>query len=204
MKWPKVIVILSLIFLLFLLFSEFVFTSALAQDFSTKTIDARIKISVCGDGTTEGVEDCDNGLSGKTCLDLGYVSGDLKCDIACGFDVSDCLPVPTSTPTPIPPTPAVTASSSVASSAVPSTPTPTSISKKPTTKPNLPFLIRVFDIDGDDKIEADELFPSIKLWVGEWRNVLLKASVEGKKCDLNNDNKCDLKDFSILMYYVGR
>jgi len=50
--------------------------------------------------------------------------------------------------------------------------------------------------------------------VDEWKNALLEeitvAKGEGtgskgsKKCDINNDGTCSLKDFSVLMFYVER
>ena len=52
------------------------------------------------------------------------------------------------------------------------------------------------------------------VYVYEWKNALLEeitvAKGEGtgskgsKKCDINNDGTCSLKDFSVLMFYVER
>jgi len=39
----------------------------------------------------------------------------------------------------------------------------------------------------------------VAMWVEEWRNMQ-----EIENCDMNNDKRCDLKDFSILMFYVER
>ena len=50
-----------------------------------------------------------------------------------------------------------------------------------------------------------------KSWVEEWRQVILEeiAQEEGvtlgkkeRKCDLNKDYRCDLKDFSILLFML--
>ncbi len=48
-----------------------------------------------------------------------------------------------------------------------------------------------------DKLTADNIADYIELWV-KYRNF------GTLQCDLNNDNICDLVDFSILMYRVGR
>jgi hypothetical protein len=48
-----------------------------------------------------------------------------------------------------------------------------------------------------DKLTADNIAEYVELWV-KYRNL------GTLQCDLNNDNICDLVDFSILMYRVGR
>ncbi len=54
---------------------------------------------VCGNGVAEGEEKCDGSeLRGKTCKDLGYDTGTLKCTNQCTYDTSDCT---TLTGTPI-------------------------------------------------------------------------------------------------------
>ena len=69
----------------------------------------------------------------------------------------------------------------------------------------------VFDIDGSGRIEVAEVFASVKAWVNEWQIAVVealepeKAKVEEPfRCDLNRDGECNLLDFSILLYYVGR
>lgn len=55
------------------------------------TVSATIKVSVCGNNTWESGESCDGpDLNGRTCFDLGFVSGTLACDFACDFDTSGC------------------------------------------------------------------------------------------------------------------
>src|SRR5574342_391374 len=99
----------------------------IAQTSST-TINATIKLSVCGDSVVEGQEDCEgSNLNGKSCTSLGYSGGGLSCDIACSFDTSSCIsPTPTPTPTATP-TPARNASASVAGGPT-NTPAPTTVS----------------------------------------------------------------------------
>lgn len=95
MNWRKKI---GLLFIgLFLVFT-FNPNSVFSQGSSTESIEATIKISVCGNGIIEGGEDCEGSdLGGQTCLDLGYAGGTLVCDIACTFDTSGCVAFPTIT-----------------------------------------------------------------------------------------------------------
>jgi len=45
----------------------------------------------CGNGIMEYPEECDlEALAGKTCMDFGFTSGELKCKIDCKFDKSEC------------------------------------------------------------------------------------------------------------------
>ncbi len=230
MKWIKLILLcLCLIWL----FKSF----AIVQGRFSDLITATIKISVCGDGIIEGGEDCEGiDLGGATCESLGYPGGVLTCDIACSFDTSGCLPMPTATPTPtstptptptatptLTPTPTSTptpvATAAPTSEATPTpgeaaeTPTPTSIpTATPTPTPILPLALRIFDVDNTGRIEVVEAFSAVLAWVDEWKVVLAKEIYreeeipleEGKKCDLNNDGFCNLIDFSVLLYYIGR
>lgn len=239
MKHEKIVIIGGLISLLFLIFMRFVSVPAIGQDVSSHTVNATIRISVCGDLVAEGPEDCDNNdLAGKTCIDLGYASGDLTCDIACSFDTSNCIsptptptptstptptPTPTSTPTPTPlPTAVITPTVVIPTSEVTpaSSPAPTTVElvtptvfQPPTVKPYTPFFLIPFDSDGDGKITIDEIFIVAKSWVEEWHQAMLEEISQGesviltkkeRKCDLNRDYRCDLKDFSMLLYYVDR
>ncbi len=55
-----------------------------------------------------------------------------------------------------------------------------------------------FDIDNSGKIEMSELELAIRRW-------LLETKGKGNgRCDLNFDGKCDIIDFSILLYYIDR
>jgi len=46
---------------------------------------------VCGNGIVESVEQCDtSNLNGKTCINLGYAGGTLKCTSDCTFDMTGC------------------------------------------------------------------------------------------------------------------
>jgi hypothetical protein len=92
--------------------------------------------------------------------------------------------VPTSTPAP-------GTTTTTAVSAPTSTPGPSFL-------PSLPVFINFFDIDGSGRIEIREIFNAAKLWVEQWRQR------KTENCDLNRDKSCNLLDFSILLYYIGR
>lgn len=84
----------------------------------------------------------------------------------------------------------------------------------PTPTPALPLLVSIFDIDKSGKIELTEVFTAVKSWVEEWKEILKGETLKGealavfekkpKKCDINHDNRCNLVDLSVLLYYIGR
>jgi len=193
-------------------------------------ISATIKISVCGNEIIEGGEDCEGeNLNGQTCESLGYGPGNLSCDIACSFDTYGCSPAPSPTPTPTPtpiPTPTATATptsastttsstppasdeSSIVTSFLTSTPTPTSIVSS---LPIIPDVLRFYTdyLNENGRIKAGELYNAVKSWVDDWKKVILAfthgedVNTRERRCDVNQDNRCDLKDLSILLFYVER
>jgi hypothetical protein len=165
---------------------------------ANKTIEATIKISVCGNEVKEGGEDCDNtDLDNQTCVTLGYGPGDLSCDPDCSFNLSQCSPVPTATPTPsatptptlgptaaptpisaATPTPTAGPTSTPASAAT-STPAPTAVPTPIEIRvtlvpvPTLPPPVSIFDLDESGKIETTEIYEVIRLWVDDWKDSLL-------------------------------
>lgn len=114
---------------------------------------------------------------------------------------------PTSTPTPTP-------TSTSSSSGPTSTPTPTQVpTPTPTPKSILPLALLVFDLSGVGRIRIIDLPFVLRIWVDEWKNALAeelspkgKTSLEtgNKKCDINGDGECNLKDLSILLFYIER
>lgn len=211
---------------------------------TAKDIAATVKASVCGNEIIEGNEDCEgDNLNNQTCAGLGYTGGTLSCDVACSFDISDCLPAPTATPTPTPtntptptltptptatltPTPTVVAATSTPAPAATNTPGPaatstpapaatatpsTALGASPVPAPAIPAMVLFFDFDKSGKIEITEVFVAVKSWVEEWRQAVIEEIAQGKgvtlgkkerKCDLNKDYRCDLRDFSVLLFYV--
>lgn len=175
------------------------------QASSTGLVNATVKISVCGNGIIENGEDCESGnLQGKICSDLGYSGGSLACDISCSFDTSNCNIPSISSTSGSSTTSTTTTASSVLSTATP-TPTPECI---------LPTALQVFDISGFCKIRITDLPIIVKLWIDEWKEALIEeiarakgetmAKTENRKCDINGDGECNIKDFSILLFYVER
>lgn len=179
---------------------------------TSSTINATIKISVCGNHIKEGGEDCDNtDFGGMDCRNYGYGSGILNCDISCSVDTSGCV-LATPTPTLITTvTPHVTQPTSVVSQPVSSVSHTPEASNSPTpyfvkSIPFLPEPLRWYDLKGAGRIDMQELYTVVKLWVTEWRTGDSEASDhrDNKKCDIDNNSVCDMKDLSILFYYVGR
>jgi len=176
---------------------------------SMKNVNVTVSISICGNKIIEGGEDCEGGnLNGQTCESIGYGPGTLSCDIACSFDTYSCSPAPTPTHTPNPTHHVSTTTTSL----IPK-PITTTSSPSPTTKSALPAFLIPFDPDGDGKIALTDIYIVAKDWVEKWRQAILEETIQGegviltKKewgCDLNGDGRCDLKDFSVLLFYVGR
>jgi len=63
--------------------------------------------------------------------------------------------------------------------------------------PSLPQVLAFFDIDRDGRINIAEVYSAVKSWVTQWRD-------STGRCDVNYDGECNLKDLSILLFYVGR
>ncbi|OGC57856.1 hypothetical protein A2976_01720 [candidate division WWE3 bacterium RIFCSPLOWO2_01_FULL_41_9] len=59
----------------------------------------------------------------------------------------------------------------------------------------LPNFLKLFDWDFNCKINFDEYASSARSWVGLWR-------IDQEPCDINSDGRCDIRDFSILLYHV--
>lgn len=56
------------------------------------TIDATVKITVCGDSIVETPEECDGlNLNGASCELLGFVGGTLSCSFVCEFNTTLCV-----------------------------------------------------------------------------------------------------------------
>lgn len=58
---------------------------------ASSSIDATVKITVCGDGVVDTAEQCDgSNLNGASCSSRGFAGGTLSCSAACEFEVSAC------------------------------------------------------------------------------------------------------------------
>lgn len=189
----------------------------------SQQINATVKISICGNDVIEGGEDCEGAnLNGKSCTTLGYSGGILSCDIACTFDTYACIP-PTPTPTPtITPTPTQVTSFSNSGNSPSSS--PTGEAQRTTTqlqsnsripeffnslvtnsRKTLPASMGFLDVRNIGKLLLSDISQIVRIWVDEWRFALRQQQqsniAQNYKCDINRDKNCDIKDFSIMMYY---
>lgn len=209
MKASLHIFVVSLSFVLLIVFSYIGFiTSRLnAQEFVDENINVTVRISVCGDGVAEFPEDCDGGdLGGSTCRELGFFAGSLYCTYACEFETDNCFGVaPTATPsatnTPESKRKTETDGGFISRSGgaqvetgqlitnviVPAIKRPRGVNKN----------LFILDGNGDGFIERFEIADVVGKWIEFFRN-------RNHGCDLNDDIKCNLIDFSILMYHVDR
>ena len=106
--------------------------------------------------------------------------------------LSYVAPTPTPSQTPNPSTSPISSSTTTSTSPSPSSSVTPSISPSPSPTPT-PFFIPLYDQNDDGRLNLSELFEIVSSWL---RHHL--------PCDLNNDQKCDLVDLSILLYYFER
>lgn len=182
---------------------------------ATTTVHTTIQVSVCGNNTAEGGEDCDNSdLRGKSCTSLGYASGTLGCDISCSYDTTGCVagsptptPTPNPSPTPLPtsgqatPTPTVIpqpTSTPVPQVAIQDTPTPQIPTNTPVPLPTtitaaqeaFPSTLQVF-ISENGTIAVEQLHSVLTLWVAGWKNFVQPGSTTNTKTS-NAKTACDI------------
>jgi hypothetical protein len=191
----------------FLILLLILFSAGNIHAFYDTSIGATVKLGVCGNNIVEYLENCEGSdLNRKTCQNMGFSGGTLKCDIACAYDTSGCLNLLV-TPTP-------TSTSSSVSTSAPTTETLESYFLPPNSSAvtilktilnieNLPLLLVNLDPNKNGRIEADELAIVAGTWVKSWSS-FLKDGSGANNCDINSDNICDLSDFSIVLYHIGR
>jgi hypothetical protein len=195
---------------------------------SSQTIHSTVRIPICGDLIAEPPEECDNtDLASSSCRSLGYDTGELQCDIGCEFDETLCtgvapLPTPTptatNTPTPLPeqaslpsptpfienvqPTPQIDV---VVANAIDIPFTPEVIVRNIIPQQFIPLALFLYDANGDGVLSAGEFLEAARSWVSDWRKSFslefARSAQSSLTCDINTDESCDVKDFSILLYY---
>ena len=167
-----------------------------AQTAST-TINATVKLNICGDNVVEGPEDCEgNNLNGKSCTNVGHTGGTLTCDISCSFDKTACTdfstPTPTTSPTTVSEEPNL-------SPGITTTVLPTNLPQQNTTTKTIPQRLReLFGINTTTTISIQDAIRIIDLWK-EARDT---NTATDQQCDSNEDTICDLQDLSIILYYI--
>ena len=162
-----------------------------SQEPVTHLIEANIRLSICGDNVVEGQEECEPLLfENFSCSLLGYEGEEVVCDNSCSFDLTACI-------IPEPPPPPVIDDDIIEESVEKYVPKP----RPTTTEYQYPFL-EYFDLNRNGKIDSNEFIISIKLWGEYWRLYRTESEdIDTLRCDLNNDNKCDIVDLSILLYH---
>jgi hypothetical protein len=164
-------------------------------------VNATVRISICGNGVIEGGEDCEGiNLNAKTCQDFKSQGGALSCDISCSFNASQCsnakqveVQAQTYIKEQMP---------FLNSTIIPTiTPVKTRNHTQQTTffRSILPPKVNIFDIDKDGHITTSELPDILKMWTSFWKN-----NSKNKECDLTGNGTCEIKDLSVLLYYVNR
>ena len=164
-----------------------------SQEEPTHLIEANIKLAICGNEVVERGEDCEPLLFVDfACSSLGYEGEYVLCDNSCSYDLSACI-------IPDPPPPPVIDEEIIEESVEKYVPKPRATPA--ITAYEYPFL-EYFDLNMNGRIDADEFVTSVKLWGEYWKLYRTESDeIETLRCDLNNDNKCDIVDLSILLYH---
>jgi len=183
---------------LVLIFMSLSITCALtntARADQSESIMITTKINVCGDDAAEGPEECDNlDLKGETCKSLGFSGGVLTCDLACDFDKSGCF-FKTLIET-------TTSTSDKEDAQNNLRPQITQIKdQQETSTPTLPRGIERYDTNNNGRLDVSEIYDIAKAWVDNLRQSDVGIN---PTCDVNSDGRCNLIDFSVLMYYVDQ
>ncbi|MBI2414886.1 hypothetical protein HYV31_03595 [candidate division WWE3 bacterium] len=183
----------------------------------THTVNATIKINVCGDSVKENPEDCDIGDFGSlTCNDYGFNSGSLSCDISCSVVTTACFNTSADSGDGDNSDSSSSSESNNEITDSTSDQTGTNDSSKlsfETIVRAFPIaLLSTFDIDRSGTIETGEVPDLIRAWVNDWRDRIAKdiqdiTELSGNNeisslCDVNKDSTCSIVDFSVMLYYL--
>lgn len=176
----------------------------LAQEASS-SLDATVKVSVCGDFIAEGPEECDNeDIKNATCRSLGYDTGELSCNPDCTLDRSLCTGT-----APVPPPPSDDTNDDEDSDSSGSsrrsrnrvTQAVVTITEAVVEEVSqIVMKLGRFDLNNNGILDFEEIHAAMRIWVIAWRS----PTPDIETCDVNNDGVCNLKDFSVILYYTDR
>ncbi len=80
----------KILFISFIIILGIVLVSPIAYA-QTGSVQATVKVSVCGNDLVEADEECDNSdFNNQSCSSFGFNTGDLSCNADCTVDTSDC------------------------------------------------------------------------------------------------------------------
>ncbi len=204
-QWIKYRIVFIVLFGFYILISLF---SDRLDAVNEATVTGSVKLSLCGDGVVEGSEDCEPEYNEVfNCSDIGSYTGQTTCEISCSFDMLLCTPVvePEPEEPPVDEGDGDDDQDGAGGTARPIFPAqPVELAQEFLRHLLLPSFLRIYDVNRDGILTSDEFLTLIPVWVGSWREYLIAEDVSEspiEKCDLNRDRKCDLFDFSILLYY---
>lgn len=158
----------------------------------------------------------ENLSSGWTTTGLVNATCTITADGFCNFQTSLASYFVAAKPGATPaPTPTTSSSSSTTSSSSSSNSSGGSISSSTASTPasfpvfRLPAELLPFDVHMTGHLNVDDLETMITIWIDSWKSVINRYPLNGEvlrseKCDIDMNKNCDIKDFSVLMYYVGR
>lgn len=189
------------IFFLSLFWVQFFFFSLLVSSYAqVDGLTATVKVSLCGDNIAEGKEHCDGtDTPNNTCVFWGYDGGEILCDPSCYYDFSNCYHDPEEEE-PINP-------DETEAEIILLNPIYQYIIFPTQEDSERTAFLKSFDANNNGLIEADEIPLIVVNWVNAWTHEFdddfTRSDHVLKICDLNEDSKCDVVDFSMLMFLVN-
>ena len=174
-------------------------------------IEGSVRVNICGDSIADGPEHCDGrDLRGQTCRTLGFTGGVLRCNLVCEFDTSRCVSSPreegddleTDQTGSIDMRERGRRNEALEEFLRRNVPQAILQPRSETQLPSAIQFLKLFDANDDGIIQSSELPLVVLNWVNAWKYDYEIKEGSGVSCDLNNDGVCDLRDFSILMFYL--
>jgi len=186
-------------FLLSLFWVQFFFFGLLVSSYAqVDGLTATVKVSLCGDNIAEGPEHCDGtDTPNNTCVFWGYDGGEILCDPSCHYDFSNCYNNPEEEED----------IEDIEEDIILLDPIYQYIIFPTDEDDERTSFLKSFDTNNNGLIEADEIPLIVVNWVNAWTYEFNDDFTRNKNvlkiCDLNEDQQCDVKDFSMLMFLVN-